>query len=97
MNRLLISGFALALALGGAATWMAIAEESAGAPFIKGGGPVTEEQIRQELLAEGYSNPQIVKQGRYFEAMGTKDGQTRKLIVDGWTGLLGGQDDEDED
>jgi hypothetical protein len=96
MSKQLVSGIALALAVGGAAT-VAIAEESSRPPFIKGGGPVTDEQIRQELLAEGYSNPQIVRQGRYFEALGTKDNQTQKFVVDGWTGQLRGEDDEDDD
>jgi hypothetical protein len=75
---------------------MVIAEETSAPPFIKDGGPVTEEQIRQELLAEGYSNPQIVRQGRYFDAWGTKDSQTQKFVVDGWTGQLRGEDDEDD-
>jgi hypothetical protein len=96
MSKQLIYGIVLALAVGGVGT-MAIGEESSRPPFIKGGGPVTEEQIRQELLAEGYSNPHIVRQGRYFEALGTKDSQTQKFVVDGWTGQLRGEEDEDDD
>ena len=77
--------------------WIATAEESLGPAFIKGGGPVTEDQVRQEMLAEGYSNPQVVREGQYFEAMGTKDGQTQKLVVDLQTGRLRTSGDQGED
>jgi hypothetical protein len=49
------------------------------------------------MLAEGYSNPQIMREGRYFEAMGTKDGQTQKLVVDSQTGRLRDAGNEAED
>ena len=56
-------------------------------------------QVRQETLAEGYSNPQVMREGRYFEATGTRDGQTEKLVVDQQTGRLraGGEDSKDDD
>jgi hypothetical protein len=99
MKRLLISGATLALSLGAIGVWIAIAEEGVGPAFVKGGGPVTEDQVRQEMLAEGYSNPQVAREGKYFEAIGTKDGQTQKLVVDSQTGRLrtGGEEDEDND
>jgi hypothetical protein len=56
---------------------------------------VTEDQVRQRLQSEGYSNVQIVRQGRYFEAMGSKDGQTGRITVDSQTGRL--RDDDDDD
>jgi hypothetical protein len=49
---------------------------------------VTEDQVRQEMVAEGYSNPQVMREGRYFEATGIKDGQMQKLVVDSQTGRL---------
>ena len=60
---------------------------------------MTEDQVRQEMLAEGYSNPQVVREGKDFEAMGTKDGQTQKLVVDSQTGRLrtGSEEGEDND
>jgi hypothetical protein len=99
MRRLFVSGTALAVALGAIGVRIATAEEGLGPTFIKGGGPVTEDQVRQEMLAEGYSNPQVMHEGRYFEATGTKDGQTEKLVVDQQTGRLraGGEDSEDDD
>jgi hypothetical protein len=99
MNRLLVSGIALAIALSAMGVLIASAEEDLGPAFVKGGGPVTEDQVRQEMLAEGYSNPQIVREGKYFEAMGAKDGQTQKLVVDSQTGRLrtGGEEGEDND
>jgi hypothetical protein len=97
MNRLALFAIAIAAALGTSTTWIAAAEQDSGTALVKGGGPVTEEQVRQEMLAEGYSNPQILRQGRYFEAMGTKGGQTQKLVIDSWTGQLSSENGEDED
>jgi hypothetical protein len=96
MNKLFVPGITLAIALGGIGVWIAIAHEGLGPAFVKGGGPVTEDQVRQEMLAEGYSSPQVVREGDYFEAMGTKDGQTQKLVVDAQTGRLrtGGEDND---
>jgi hypothetical protein len=96
MNKLLVSGIVLAAALAAAAAvWLTMAEEGSKPAFIKGGGPVTEEQVRQEMLAEGFSNPQVARQGRYLEAMGTRNGQTQKLVVDAWTGRLREGEDDD--
>jgi hypothetical protein len=99
VRRLLVFGIVLAVALGAIGVRVATAEEGSGPAFVKGGGPVTEDQVRQEMLAEGYSNPQVMREGRYFEATGTKDGQTEKLVVDQQTGRLraGGEDSEDDD
>jgi hypothetical protein len=71
-------------------------EAQRGAVFIPGDQPVTEDQIRQKLQSEGYSNLQIVRQGRYFEAMGSKDGTTGKIAVDSQTGRLRGADDDED-
>jgi hypothetical protein len=65
--------------------------------FIAGDRPVTEDQIRQKLQSEGYSNLQVVRQGRYFEATGSKDGATGRIIVDSQTGRLRGGGDDDDD
>jgi hypothetical protein len=74
---------------------IATAEQSKSPVFIAGDQPVTEDQVRQKLQSEGYSNVQIVRQGQYFEAMGSKDGQTGKVTVDSQTGRL--RDDDDDD
>ena len=65
--------------------------------FIAGDHPVTEEEVRQKLQSDGYSIVQIVRQGRYFEAMGAKDAQTGKIVVDSQTGRLRTDDDDDDD
>ena len=98
MNRKLEWGMFLAAALGASGIWIATAQQTAGSPFVKSDGPVTEDQVREEMLTEGYSNPQIMREGRYFEVTGAKDGQTQRLVVDSKTGrLLAGKEAEDDD
>lgn len=97
MNRRLawIAGGVLFLAV---TTGLAavIAKMERGAPFIPGDQPVTEAQVRQKLQSEGWSNIQVVREGRYLEAMASKDGQTSKFDVDSQTGRLrAGEDDDD--
>ncbi len=75
---------------------IATAEQSRGPVFIAGDQPVTEDQVRQKLQAEGYSDVQVVRQGRYFEAKGSKDGQAGRLTVDSQTGRLRADDDDDD-
>src|SRR6516162_4101983 len=85
VNRKLVWGISLAAALGASGIWIATAPQTAGPPFVKSGGPVTEDQVREEMLTEGYSTPQIMREGRYFEVTGAKDGQTQRLVVDSQT------------
>ena len=96
-RRLLIWGIGGALLVGATGVLIATAEQSKGPVFIAGNQPVTEDQVRQRLQSEGYSNVQIVHQGRYFEAMGSKDGQTGRITVDSQTGRLRADDDDDDD
>jgi hypothetical protein len=70
--------------------------ETTGPVFIPGDKPVTEELIRHKLLSEGYADIRIVRQGRQFEALGSKDGKTRKFVVDAATGRLVDDDDDDD-
>jgi hypothetical protein len=44
-----------------------------------------------------WSNVQIVRDGKYFEAMGLKNDQTTKVGVDAQTGRLRATDDDDDD
>ena len=82
-----------------AATGLAIvmAAPNQGPAFIAGDQPVTEDQVRQKLQSEGWSNVQIVREGRYIEATALKDGQSSKIAVDSQTGRLRGADDDDDD
>ena len=57
-------------------------------------GPVSEEQIRQKMTADGWTNVLIKREGRYFQVMGLKDQQTSHLTVDSQTGRL--RDDDDD-
>jgi hypothetical protein len=68
-----------------------------GAVFIAGDKPVTEDQVREKLQSEGYSNVQIVHRGNYFEAIGSKAGKAGKVMVDARTGRLADEDDDDDD
>jgi len=92
---ILAGGGILLLGIVGAA--MVTAEPSKGPAFIAGDQPVTEDQLRQKLQSDGWSNVQIVRDGRYFEAMGAKNGQTSKLAVDAQTGRLRAADNDDDD
>ena len=76
---------------------IATTEEARGPAFIAGDQPVTEDQIKQKLTADGWTNVQIIRQGRYYEAMASKNGQTEKIAVDSRTGRLRGSDDDDDD
>jgi hypothetical protein len=96
-RRLLIGAIGGILLVGATGVFVAIAEPGKGPAFIAGDQAVTEDQVRQKWQSEGYSNVQIVRHGRYFEAMGSKDGQTSKITVDSKTGRLGDGDDDDDD
>lgn len=96
MNRRIAAALiGSAMLLGATGVLIATAQPS-GAVFIAGDKPVTEDQVREKLQSEGYSNVQIVRQGNYYEARGVKDGKTGKLMVDGRTGRLSDDDDDDD-
>ena len=92
---ILAGGGILLLGIVGAA--MVTAEPSKGPAFIAGDQPVTEDQLRQKLQSDGWSNVQIVRDGRYLEAMGAKNGQTSRVAVDAQTGRLRAADNDDDD
>ena len=85
------------LLVGAAGVLIATADRNRAAVFIAGDQPVTEDQVRQKLQSEGWSNIQIARDGRYLEATGSKDGQTSKMEVDSQTGRLRADDDDDDD
>ncbi len=88
-----ISGMLL---LGVTGAVVATTEPRVGPAFIPGGQPVTEDQIRQKLVSEGYSNVQSVRKGPFFAATGFKDGQVGKVVVDPQNGRLVDDDDDDD-
>jgi hypothetical protein len=95
MNRLLVLALGGGLLIGAAGLVIATAEQDRG-PFIGTGQPVTEDQVRQKLQSDGWSDVRIRREGRYFEATGTKDGQANQIAVDSQTGRLRADEDDDD-
>ena len=62
--------------------------------------PITEQQIRDKLTADGFSNIQISPQGSLFETIATKNGRAVRLEIDSQSGTVfqaRGADDDDRD
>ena len=94
--RVLMWSLAAVLIVAGITAVDIFRERSVGGPvFIASNGPVTEEQIRQKMTADGWSNVQIAREGRYFQVMGSKDQQTGHFTIDSQTGRLRGGEDDD--
>jgi hypothetical protein len=67
--------------------------------LIPGDQPVTEQQVREQLQANGYTNIQVMRSASYFEITASKDGKPATLAVDAATGRLANEPfhDADED
>jgi hypothetical protein len=74
---------------------IAVPERNLGPVFIEGGKPVTEEQVRQKLTSDGWTNVQVLRRGRLVLAMASKDGRTDAFAVDVPTGRPHIDDDDD--
>ena len=85
---MLVAGTAAAIALN--------AEHRGGTVLIPGNNPVTEDQVRTQLQAGGWSDVRIQRDCRYFDVIAVKGNQPRKMTVDSQTGRLA-SDDEDDD
>jgi hypothetical protein len=96
MTRRFAAGLITAAVLLAATGGVIATAEPKGAVFIPGDQPVTETQVRDKLQLEGFSNIRIARQGNYFEAVGSKDGKTGKVVVDARTGRLADDDDDDD-
>jgi hypothetical protein len=97
MNKLLMWTLGGALVIGTTGLVIVMAEPTKGPIFIAGDQPVNEDQVRQKLQSDGWANVQIVRDGRYFEAIASKDGKNSKIVVDSQTGRLRAADDGDDD
>lgn len=98
MKRAIIWSIAGAVLIAGAAALVIAApERDRGPVFIEGSKPVSEEQVRQKLVTDGWTNIQVVQRGRLVLAMGSKDGRTELVAVDALTGRLHARDDDDDD
>ena len=69
-------------------------EREDGPVFIDGSGPITEDQVRQKMVADGWTDVLVSREGPYFQVMGSKDQQTAHIVVDSRTGRLRGDDDD---
>lgn len=94
MNQMLVYGLIGAFLGGGLGVLIAIAGED-GEIFITTDQPITVAQVQEKLRSDGWLNVQIAEQGRYFEVAGSKDGQSRKLMIDSLTGRLIADNDDD--
>jgi hypothetical protein len=63
--------------------------------FIASNGPVSEDQVRQQMTADGWSNVLISREGRYFQVTGSKNQETSHFTIDSQTGRLRGGEDDD--
>jgi hypothetical protein len=98
MKRWIIWSIAGAVLLAGAAALVIAApERNSGPVFIEGSKPINEEQVRQKLVTDGWTNVQVLRRGRLVLAMGSKDGRTELVMVDSLTGRLRTGDDDDDD
>jgi len=98
MKRAIIWSIAGGVLLAAAAALVIAApERDAGPVFIEGSRPVTEDQVRQKLVADGWTNVQVVRRGRLVMAMASKDGRTDVFEVDAMTGRLRANDDDGDD
>jgi hypothetical protein len=75
----------------------AATERESGPMFIEGGKPVTVDQVKDKLTAEGWTGVQAMLRGRFVMAMASKDGRTEAFVIDTRTGRLHQNDDDDDD
>jgi len=97
MNRAVVWIIVGAVIIGAAGAIIATAEQTKGPPLIAGDQPVNEQQVRQKLQSDGWSNVKITHEGRYYEASGSKDGRAVKVAVDSQPGRLRSDGDDDDD
>jgi hypothetical protein len=55
-------------------------------PFIESEGPVSEEQVRAKLAADGWSDVNVTRRGDLYNATGKRYGQLIWVTVDSKTG-----------
>ena len=83
------------LVIGAAALPRLMAQQAPAPIFIAGDQPVTAEQVRAKMLADGWSDIHLVVDGQYFRVVASKNGQTERITIDSETGRLGDDDDDD--
>lgn len=96
MNRIVVWTIAGVLVAGTAAAIAVNAEHRGGAVLIPGNNPVTEDQVRTQLQADGWSDMRIRRDGRLFDVIAVKGNQPRTMTVDSQTGRLASDDNDDD-
>src|SRR5437762_7170047 len=97
MNRLIIWVLGGALLAPATGFMIANAQQSSAPALIAGDQPVTAEQVRDKLQSDGWSNVVVSRNGRYIEATGSLNGQSRKMAIGSQTGRLRAADGDDDD
>jgi hypothetical protein len=92
----IVSG-AILIGAAGLAKMIAVAQQGPAPVFIAGDQPVTEEQVRNKLMSEGWVGVRTTQEGRYIQATGSANGQSQKVVVDARNGRLRAQADDDDD
>jgi hypothetical protein len=65
--------------------------------FIPGNKAVTEDQVREKLSSDGWTDVKVVLRGRIFVATASKGDDRGAFFVDSLTGRLRGEDDDDDE
>lgn len=95
MNRRVILSIAGAMIAG--AVGLVAVHARQDTVFIAGDQPVSEDQVRTKLQADGWSGVQIARDGRYYQVIGSRNGVAAKMTIDAQTGRLRDDDDDDDD
>jgi hypothetical protein len=83
MNRAVVGVIAGGTLLAAAAVFVfAATERDSGPAFIEGGKPVTLDQVKDKLAADGWTGVQAMRRGRFVMAMASKNGRTETFVVD---------------
>jgi hypothetical protein len=77
-----------------AAVFLAVQSENRRV-FIAGNQPVSDDQVRQKLELDGWSNIQISRKGRFIAAVASRNGQEKTIQVEAQTGRMRITDDDD--
>jgi len=96
MNQALVFGLIGALLGGGLGVLIAIDNASEGPVFIASNQAVTEAQLRDKSQLQGWANIQVMQQGLYLEATGSKDGRPKKIMINSASGRLVADDSDDD-
>lgn len=95
MKRWSLAFFSGFLAISAASSYAA---SDSSQRLIPGNGPITEQQIRDKLTADGFSDIQVTSLGRAFQTTATRGGHVLRMAIDADSGsVLKTQDDDGDD